>query len=60
MRVKERHSVYATQESRDALNAKIRAKFEKEAHDREREDINVVVDIYRRFVNRNAMMELMK
>ena len=47
-------------ENLERRNAKLRIKFEKEAHDREREDINVVVDIYRRFVNRNAMIELMK
>ena len=34
-------------------NAKLRIKFEKEAHDREREDIDIVVDIHNRWVEKN-------
>lgn len=59
MRGKERHSVYMTPTEREALNQKIRDKFEKEAHDRERVDIDIVVDIHKRWTSNNAIMQLM-
>lgn len=60
MRGVDRNSFDDRQSNREALNKKIRDRFEKEAHDREREDIDIVVDIHRRFVDRNALMQLMK
>ena len=59
MRGKERHSVYMAQTEREALNQKIRDKFEKEANDRERVDIDIVVDIHKRCTSNNAIMQLM-
>ena len=59
MRGKERHSVYMTPTEREALNKKIRDRFEKEAHDRERVDIDVVVGIHKRWTSNNAIMQLM-
>jgi hypothetical protein len=40
-------------------NAKLRIKFEKEAHDREREDIQITVDVYNKFVSNNALKQLL-
>ena len=59
MRVKERRLRRDLHTKRIETNEEVRARFEKEAHDRERLDIDVVVDVHRRFVNRNSMMELM-
>lgn len=59
MRGKERHSVYMTPTEREALNQKIRDKFEKESHDRERVDIDIVVDIHKRWTSNNAIRQLM-
>ena len=59
MRGKERHSVYVTPIEREELNQKIRDKFEKEAHDRERVDIDIVVDIHKRWTSNNAIRQLM-
>ena len=56
---RERQSVYMSQGDREKLNRKIRARFEKEAHDRERKDIDEVVDVYNRWVNTNALRRLM-
>ena len=38
-------------------NARLRVKFEKEAHDREREDIMVVVDVYNKWINNNSIRQ---
>ena len=39
--------------------AKLRIKFEKEAHDREREEIQATVDGYNRWISENAIRQLM-
>ena len=44
---------------RQESNEEIRIRFEKEAHDREREDIDIVVDIHSRWVNHNSIKQLM-
>ncbi len=35
-------------------NARLRIKFEKEAHDREREDIAITVEVYNKWVAKNS------
>ena len=40
-------------------NAKLRIKFEKEAHDREREEIRATVDGYIRWISENRIKQLM-
>ena len=46
-------------ENLEKHNAKLRIRFEKEAHDRERVDIDIVVDIHKRWTSNNAIMQLM-
>jgi len=55
----ERHSTSMSFAEREKLNIKIRARFEKEAHDRERKDIEQVVEVYNKFVSTNALKQLM-
>ena len=60
MKREERHSKYMSVEDREKINNKIRARFEKEAHDRERKDIEEVVEVYNKFVSNNALKQLMQ
>ena len=46
-------------ENLEKHNAKLRIKFEKEAHDREREEIQATVDGYNRWISENAIKQLM-
>ena len=60
MRGKERHSVYMTPTEREALNQKTRDRFEKEAHDREREEILRVARGYEEWISENKAKQLMR
>ena len=46
-------------ENLEKRNAKLRIKFEKEAHDREREEIQATVDEYNRWISENSIRQLM-
>lgn len=46
-------------ENLERRNAKLRIKFEKEAHDREREEIMQVARGYKEWISENAIKQLM-
>ena len=46
-------------ENLERRNAKLRIKFEKEAHDREREEIQATVNGYNKWISENAIKQLM-
>ena len=54
--LKDKHRRYNNIEE---VNKVIRERFEKEAHDRERRDIQNTVDGYNRWVEENSMRQLM-
>ena len=47
-------------ETLEKHNAKLRIKFEKEAHDREREEIMQVVKGYEEWISENTTKQLMR
>ena len=59
MRVKERRSRKDLYTKRIETNEEVRARFEKEAHEREREEIQATVDGYNRWISENAIRQLM-
>ena len=46
-------------ENLEKHNARLRVRFEKEAHEREREEIQATVDGYNRWISENAIKQLM-
>ena len=59
MRVKERKRRKDLYTKRIETNEEVRARFEKEAHDREREEIRATVDGYIRWISENRIKQLM-
>ena len=59
MRVKERKRRKDLYTKRTETNEEVRARFEKEAHEREREEIQSTVDGYNRWISENAVKQLM-
>ena len=59
MRVKERRRRKDLYTKRIETNEEVMARFEKEAHEREREEIQATVDGYNRWISENAVKQLM-
>ena len=62
MTTKKRKSIHYDKFNPDKLkerNRIIRERFEKEAHDREREEIQATVDGYNRWISENSIRQLM-
>ena len=59
MRVKERRRRKDLYTKRIETNEEVRARFEKEAHDREREEIMQVARGYEEWISGNAIKQLM-
>ena len=59
MRVKERRRRKDLYTKIIETNEEVRARFEKEAHEREREEIQATVDGYNRWISENAIKQLM-
>ena len=59
MRVKERRRRKDLYTKRIETNEEVRARFEQEAHEREREEIQATVDGYNRWISENAVKQLM-
>ena len=59
MRVKERRLRKNLYTKRIETNEEVRARFEKEAHDREREEILQVARGYEEWISENAIKQLM-
>ena len=60
MRVKERRRRKDLYTKRVETNEEVRARFEKEAHDREREEIMQVARGYEEWISENAIKQLMR
>ena len=60
MRVKERRRRKDLYTKRVETNEEVRARFEKEAHDREREEIMQVARGYEEWISENAIRQLMR
>ena len=59
MRVKERRRRKDLYTKRIETNEEVRARFEKEAHDREREEVMQVARGYEEWISENAIRRLM-
>jgi hypothetical protein len=59
MRVKERNAKRNSTVRRIESNEEIRARFEKDAHDRERIEIRSIVDRYNDWISKNSIIQLM-
>lgn len=60
MRVKERRRRKDLYTKRIETNEEVRARFEKEAHDREREEIMQVARGYEEWISENTIRQLMR